>query len=66
MSDDPSKVKPSDHFIPLIEPNTANNNIKSKRNFIKRPMPESRLKEFVCYIASENWNAILEGQRRQH
>ena len=62
FSDDSSKAKASDHLIPVIIPKTSDFETSHKRTVIKRPMPDSSMREFGRWAATESWEEIIKGE----
>ena len=58
--DDPTKGKPSDHWVPVCTPHTDRYR-PAQRNYrtVKyRPLPESSLRQFGEWIVTEEWDVI--------
>ena len=58
--DDPSKCKPSDHWVPVCAPHTDRYNppVRTFRTIKYRPLPESKLRLFGEWIVTEGWEGM--------
>ena len=58
--DDPSKGKPSDHWVPVCTPHTDRYNppLRHYKTIKFRPLPESSLRKFGEWIVMEGWKGV--------
>ena len=60
--DDPSKGKPSDHWVPVCTPHTDRYNPPSRnyKTINYRPLPESNVRQFGQWIVKEEWEGVKD------
>ena len=58
--DDPAKAKPSDHLVPVLYPISGATGSVPREYKVKStsPMPDSALREFGFWLASQNWSEV--------
>ena len=60
--DDPSKGKPSDHWVPVCVPHTDRYKppTRSFKTIKYHPLPESSVRKFGEWIVTEGWESIKD------
>ena len=60
--DDPAKAKPSDHLVPVLYPISGASGAVSRtyEERTSRPMPDSAIRQFGQWLASQDWSVINE------
>ena len=58
--DDPTKSKPSDHYVPVCVPHTDRHTppIRNYRTVTYRPLPQSSIRKLGEWIVTENWEGV--------
>ena len=58
--DDPTKGKPSDHWVPVCTPHTDRYNppLRTFKTIKYRPLPESSIHKFGEWIVTEDWDSM--------
>ena len=62
--DDPSKGKPSDHWVPICTPHTDRYQ-PPQRNYRRvkyRPVPDSGIQKFGEWVVTADWDKVVNGQ----